>query len=89
MGSTLGDMSKKAKGPGAVSVESLKAQLEALIGEGAKVVLDGNGRMAMAEKQNLSHLDVFFVLWCFFVEENHNGLVERDGFHIFFWSPKT
>ena len=48
MGSTLGDMSKKAKGPGAVSVESLKAQLEALIGEGAKVVFGwqwphGNG----------------------------------------------
>ena len=32
MGSILGDMSKKAKGPGAVSPESLKAQLEAMGG---------------------------------------------------------
>lgn len=34
MGSILGDMSKKAKGPGAVSLESLKAQLEASSGSG-------------------------------------------------------
>lgn len=29
MGSILGDMAKKTKGPGSVSLESLKAQLEA------------------------------------------------------------
>jgi len=36
MGSILGDMSKKAKGPGAVSLESLKAQLEASSGSGTR-----------------------------------------------------
>ena len=37
MGSVLGDMSKKAKGPGAVSVESLKAQLEAPLAAGGRM----------------------------------------------------
>ena len=69
MGSVLGDMSKKAKGPGAVSVESLKAQLEAPLAAG--------GRMAWQLQKIHETTNILRVF--FFEEENQNFTRVRFG----------